>query len=89
MTIQKMMTEGGLKEEIIFLGWKINTRTLNIALPTEKWIAWTAEINSLQKKKKATYHVLSTLTGKLNHIYFIIHDACHFMNNLRRAETTA
>ncbi len=35
-SIQKMMAEEGLKEEITFLGWNINARALTIALPTEK-----------------------------------------------------
>ena len=85
-SIRKMLAEGGLKEIITFLGWKINTRTLTIALPTEKWIAWSDEIKSLRKKKKASYQELAT---KLNHVCFIIPDARHFMNNLRRAEATA
>jgi len=88
-SIRKMMAEGGLKETIIFLGWKINTRALSIALPTEKWIAWSAEIKALRKKKKASYQELASIIGKLNHVCFIIPDARHFMNNLRRAETTA
>lgn len=88
-SIRKMMAEGGLKELITFLGWLINTRALTIALPTEKWIAWSDEIKALRKKKKATYQELTTLIGKLNHVCFIIPDARHFMNNLRRAEITA
>ena len=82
-----MMAEGGLKETIIFLGWFINTRLFTIALQTEKVPAWFAGIRDITKRRKGIKHKeLHRLIDKLNHVCFIIPDAKHFMNNLRRME---
>ena len=83
-----MIAEGGLKETITFLGWFINTRTMKISLPEEKYIAWSTNVRQLRLRKKASYQELATLIGKLNHLCFIIPDARHFMNNLCRTEST-
>ena len=85
--IRKMIAEGGLKEVITltFLGWRINIRLFNIALPREKVTAWTAEIKAMQKnRKRDTLKDLPILIGKLNHVCFIIPDARNFMNNLKK-----
>ena len=89
-SIRKMLAEGGLREVITFLGWFINTRSLTIALPPEKSSAWSNEIRAMMKHRKAVKHKdLQSLNGKLNHVCFIIPDAKHFMNNLRRMEYLA
>ena len=54
-----------------------------------KWKAWSADIQELLKTRTAKLKSLSSLIGKLNHVCFIIPDARHFMNNLRRMETIA
>ena len=88
-SICKLLAKGGLKEIIIFLGWLIDTRHFTIALPIDKWVAWSNSIRDLKVKKFATYGDLSTLIGKLNHVCFIIPDAKYFMNNLRKMESLA
>ena len=89
-SIRKMIAEGGLKELITFLGWYINTRLFTIALTHEKATAWAAEIKNMQKnRKKVVAKDLQTLIGKLNHVCFVIPDARHFMNNLRKMEKLA
>ena len=85
-----MIAKGGLKEIITFLGWRINTRLFNIALPLEKVTPWTAEVKAMQKnRKRATSKDLQILIDKFNHAYFIIPDVRHFMNNLKKMETLA
>ena len=74
---------------IIFLGWQIDTRRFTVALPIEKWKAWSAQIEMLKIKKKLSYKELSSLIGRLNHVCFVIPDARHFMNNLRKMESIA
>ena len=87
-SIRKMKAEGGLKETITFLGWFINTRLLTIALTHEKATAWATEIKTMKKnRKRVQAKDLRTLIGKLNHVCFVIPDAKHFMNNLRKMET--
>ena len=55
-SICKMLTEGGLKETITFLGWFINTRRFTIALQAENTVAGSAEIWSVTKRRKAIRH---------------------------------
>ena len=88
-SIRKMIAEGGLKEIITFLGWKVNTRLFNISLTPEKATAWSNEVKALIDKRTVTAKELSQLIGKLNHVCFIIPDARHFMNNLRKMEKLA
>ena len=89
-SIRKMLAEGGLKETVTFLGWFINTRRLTIALPREKSAAWSSDIRDMMKRRKQVKHKqLQSLNGKLNHMCFIIPDARHFMNNLRKMEYLA
>ena len=85
-----MLAEGGLKESITFMGWFINTRRLTIALPSEKSSAWSNKIRDMMSNREAVKHKdIQLLNGKLNHVYFIIPDAKHFINNLRRMEYLA
>jgi len=88
-SIRKLLAEGGLKEIITFLGWLIDTRSFTIALPIDKWVAWSNSIREMKAKKTVIYEDLSTLIGKLNHVCYIIPDARHFMNNLRKMESIA
>ena len=85
-SIRKMLAEGRLKEIITFLGWIVDTRQLPIALPINTWRAWSTTINEAMNKKTTSSKEIETLIGKLNHVCFIIPDARHFMNNLRKAE---
>ena len=84
-----MIAEGRLEKIITFIGWLINTRRFIIALPPDKWIAWSADIRPLNDKRTVTYKESSTLISKLNHICFIIPDARYFMNNLQKMEALA
>ena len=88
-SIRKMMAEGGLAEVITYLGWLIDTRRFIIALPLDKWTAWSAQIRDIKSKGAVSHHELSSLIGRLNHACFVIPDARHFMGNLRRMETIA
>ena len=85
-----MLAEGGLKEVITFLGWFIDTCHLTIALPPGKSSAWSNKIRDMMSNREAVKHKdIQLLNGKLNHVYFIIPDAKHFINNLRRMEYLA
>ena len=88
-SIRKMIAEGGLSEIIIFLGWLIDTRHFTIAIPIEKYVAWSTSVTQTLGAKSVTYQTLSSLIGKLNHVCYIIPDARHFMNNLRQMESIA
>jgi hypothetical protein len=42
---KKFIAEGKLEEEKLVLGWKINTRSLIIFLPREKYLKWGEDID--------------------------------------------
>ena len=87
---RKLQAEGYLTEIITFLGWTINTREFTICLPTEKAKAWSKAIKSLiDTKAKITHQTLATLVGRINHVAFIIPQARHFINNIRKCEQRA
>ena len=81
-SIRKLLAEGGLEEEMIFLGWFINTRAFLIALPDYKMQAWTQGIQDILKMDKVKYDDMATLNGRLNHVAFIIPTGRHFLNRL-------
>ena len=88
-SIRKMQAEGGLAELVIFLGWLIDTRRLLIALPLDKWKAWSDQIQQCIASDSLPCKTIETLVGRLNHVCYIIPDARHFMNELRAAEKAA
>ena len=71
-SIQKMMAEGGLCEVITFLGWVVDTRRLTVALPVDKWKAWSAQITTVRKARRVRHKDIAQLVGRLNHVCFII-----------------
>jgi hypothetical protein len=76
---RKLIAEGGLTESLTYLGWRINSRTLEISLPKEKAIAWTKAIKiMLQNCKRHKYKELATLVGRINHVAYIIPQARAF-----------
>jgi hypothetical protein len=79
-----------MAEQIIYLGWKICTRTLTISLPPEKVKAWSSSIKRIIKAKtKIDYATIATTVGRLNHVAHIIPQARHFLNRLRKDEERA
>jgi hypothetical protein len=63
-SIRKLMAEGQMAEQMIFLGWEIDTRRLQITLPKEKAQAWSKSIKLLtQSNSPVTYQSLATLVG--------------------------
>ena len=80
----KLITEGGLEEEKVFLGWKYNTRTLRVSLSDHKIIAWSRDLSTLQNTKTTTSSFLEFTIGRLNHVGYLIPTARHFLSRLRK-----
>jgi hypothetical protein len=79
----KLLAEAGLSESKCMLGWDINTRTLRINLPTEKYTIWSLQINEiLSKKGRSTKQILEVVIGRLNHAASIIPLARHFLSRM-------
>jgi len=63
LAIGKAIAEGTPAERLIVLGWMIDTRRLLISLPTDKFTAWTADINNflLSKGRRVKLRTLETM----------------------------
>jgi hypothetical protein len=49
---KRLLAEGRMDECKIILGWKINTRSLQISLPLDKHLKWIYQINSIISNKR-------------------------------------
>ena len=83
MSIIKLQAEGQLEEYKTVLGWEINTRTLTIHIPTQKYKVWKDSINVLLHRRDSKHKELETLIGRLTHLSSVVPHILHFMNNLR------
>ena len=83
---KKLKAEGGLAEEMVLLGWHVDTRRLLVSLPVDKHAAWCRSISVVLDRGETNQGELSSLVGRLNHVAFIIPSARHFMSRLRELE---
>jgi hypothetical protein len=79
----KLIAEGIPMEVQIVLGWILNTRALIIALPQDKFEAWTSDIEEIIDNLRVTYGDLESTLGRLNHVGYVIPLARHFLSLLR------
>ena len=82
VSMSKLLAECRLEESKTLLGWVINTRSLHISLPQDKFIAWSNSIQDLLKKRRSNHKQLETLVGRLGHVSMIINQMKHFMNKI-------
>lgn len=79
----KLVAEGGPAEDQIVLGWILNRRTLLVILPSDKFEAWSSDLQLIIAKRKGTFRQLETTGGQLNHAAYIIPLSRHFLNRIR------
>jgi hypothetical protein len=84
LSIPKLVAEGRPEEVQVVLGWRLNTRLLEISLPDDKFVAWSADVRNLIAAGICPTKELETLVGRLNHTAYIIPNARHFMSRIRR-----
>ena len=84
LSIPKLLAEGRPEEVQIVLGWRLNTRLLEVSLPDDKYLAWSADVRKLREAGNCLTKELDTLVGRLNHTAYIIPNARHFMSRIRR-----
>jgi hypothetical protein len=80
---QKFEAEGTLEEHKIILGWYFDFRRLIVALPENKFVAWSESIAQMLSTGKSTPHELEKLIGRLGHLSSIIPMVHHFLSRLR------
>jgi hypothetical protein len=79
----KLIAEGTPAETQIVLGWVLDTHHLLIRLPDDKYDAWLQDLQEIRAKGVITYAKVDSLTGKLNHVAFLIPLARHFLTRFR------
>ncbi len=83
LSLPKLLAEGRPEEVQTVLGWRVDTRRLEIALPTDKYKAWTADIGRIRSSGNCTHQELETLVGRLNHTAYVLPNARHFLSRIR------
>jgi hypothetical protein len=79
----KLIAEGGPAEVQIVLGWTLNTRSLLVTLPADKFEAWTRDLRDIIARRRGTFGDLEATVGRLNHVAYIIPLSRHFLNRIR------
>lgn len=85
ISMKKYAAEGRLEEVKKVLGWVLNTRSLKISLPSDKYKDWSGDISKMLLAKKSHHKHLETLIGRLNHVACIFPPMRHFMGRLYQA----
>jgi hypothetical protein len=83
LSLKKFKAEALPEETKTVLGWLIDTWSLSVKLPQDKYIAWSRSIRAVLQAKKISYPDLDTLIGRLNHLCRVIRFASHFLGRLR------
>ena len=83
MSKPKLIAEGGPAEDQIVLGWTLDTRSLLVILPFDKFEAWSGDLKLIIAERKGTFGQLETTVGRLNHAAYVIPLSRHFLNRIR------
>ncbi len=79
----KLIAEGAPAEVQTVLGWNLNTRSLLVILPADKFHAWTCDLRDIISRRRGTFGELETTVGRLNHVAYITPLSRHFLNRIR------
>jgi hypothetical protein len=88
LSLEKLLAEGAPAESQIVLGWRLDTRRLSVALPQDKFEAWSATLAQVVRAKGGTKAVLESLEGQLNHASYVIPLARHFLTRIRERKNS-
>jgi hypothetical protein len=89
LSLPKLLAEGSPDEIQSVLGWWIDTRRMNKALPDDKFQVWMGNIDGIiGRDKKCRYERLDQLVGRLNHSSFVMSVSRHFLGGRIRASLT-
>ncbi len=80
ISLKKNLAEGRPSELKTVLGWNINSRSLNISLPIDKYNAWSQDINVILSSGKVQKSTMETLTGRLNHVAYLMDMLRNFLS---------
>ena len=89
VSIDKLKAEGRMEEIKTDLGWRFDTWRLLIALPDDKFSAWTSRIRQILVDGHTTHAALDTIIGQLTHVTIILPYLLHFLSRLRSLKFVA
>jgi hypothetical protein len=81
----KLVAEGSPAEVQVVLGWKVDTRRLEVSLPRDKFDAWMLDLRVSRESKRVDRKELERLLGRLNHAAYVMPIARHFLGRIRTA----
>ena len=84
LSLPKLIAEGSPAEIQTVLGWKIDTRRLEISLPDDKFTVWSADLARISTQGNCHFDELDELAGRLNHFSFVLPMSRHFMGRIRQ-----
>ena len=80
---EKLLAKAAAEEIKIILGWILNLRTLTIALPENKYVAWKVDILEILEAGNTSFKKLEQMIGRLAHLGIVLPSIHHFMSRLR------
>ena len=83
IALNKLLSEGGLDEHFIALGWMIDTRAFTVALTEDKFKAWSRALDDLIRSRSCTVKYLEETIGKLNWVAELMPLARYFLHRIR------
>ncbi len=83
LSLEKLEEEGMMSETVIILGWKVNTRSLTLSLPSKKYNQWTQDLKEVIQTKRTSLKQLEIIIGRLNHTATACPFMRYFLNRLR------
>ena len=83
LSLPKLLAEGSPAEVQIVLGWRLDTRRMLIALPDDKFNAWSEDLGQILSEPRCRFEDLDQMVGRLNHSSFVLPFARHFMGRIR------
>jgi hypothetical protein len=83
--MKKYKAEGRLEETKKVLRWIINTGSLRISLPDDKFRDWSRDISKILSTRKSYFKTLESLIGRINYIACIFQPLRHYMGRLYQA----
>ncbi|GKY96053.1 hypothetical protein MPSEU_000565500 [Mayamaea pseudoterrestris] len=91
IAVSKLIAEGCLTEIQVVLGWEIDTRTLIIRLPQDKYRLYTEDIRALLTKEGhvVPLAILNTLYGRLVHVSVVVKAMSHCLGRIHSAKQRA
>ena len=87
LSLPKLKAEGAPAESQIILGWRVNTRTMTIGLPENKFTGWLLDLRRLVSQRKCIFGEFESLAGRLCHASYAIPMTRHFFERIERTKT--